>query len=681
MKKLVVIPLFVAGMAAMVGCGHAPVEKEVENKAIDLANLDSTTAPGTDFYQYACGGWMQRNPLKPEYARFGTFDQLRENNLEQIRGLIEELKATPQADGSVGQKIGTLFALGMDSVKLNDDGFAPIKEQLAEIDRLGTKDEFTKMMALFHKEGMTPYFALYVGADEKNSDMNIVQLYQAGIGMGDRDYYLMEDEGSERIREAYRTYIDRLFTLTGASPEQAQAAVDAVMKIEKGIAEISYSREDLRDSQKNYNKMPYEEFKKLGEALNWDIYFETMGLDSLKELDAKQVEFYKGLDKFLKDITVDEQKYYLEFNLLNAAAPYLSDDFADAEFEFYGKTMSGKQEQQPRWKRSLNTVNGVLGEAVGEMYVAKYFPPASKERMITLVNNLKTALGERINALEWMGDSTKLKALEKLNAFTVKIGYPDKWRDYSGLEIKNDSYWANVRRSNLFEMEYQLADAGKPVDKTRWLMTPQTVNAYYNPSTNEICFPAAILQPPFFNPEADDAVNYGAIGVVIGHEMTHGFDDQGRNYDKDGNLQNWWTEDDAKRFTERADILVKQYDDIIVADSVHANGRYTLGENIADQGGLLIAYQAYKNSLAGKEAPAPIDGFTDDQRFYLGYATLWGQNIRKEEILRLTKVDPHSLGEWRVNAALRNIETFYKAFDIKEGDPMFMAPEDRVNIW
>ena len=315
------------------------------------------------------------------------------------------------------------------------------------------------------------------------------------------------------------------------------------------------------------------------------------------------------------------------------------------------------------------------------MYVAKYFPPASKERMITLVNNLKTALGERINALEWMGDSTKLKALEKLNAFTVKIGYPDKWRDYSGLEIKNDSYWANVRRSNLFEMEYQLADAGKPVDKTRWLMTPQTVNAYYNPSTNEICFPAAILQPPFFNPEADDAVNYGAIGVVIGHEMTHGFDDQGRNYDKDGNLRSWWTDEDAKRFTERADILVKQYDAIIVADSVHANGRFTLGENIADQGGLLIAYQAYKNSLAGKEAPAPIDGFTDDQRFYLGYATLWGQNIRKEEILRLTKMDPHSLGEWRVNAAVRNLDTFYKAFDIKEGDPMYMAPEDRVNIW
>lgn len=419
----------------------------------------------------------------------------------------------------------------------------------------------------------------------------------------------------------------------------------------------------------------------MGSPLDWDIYFEAMGLSGIQELDAKQVNYFKALDKIMSTTTVDEQKCYLAFNLLDAAANYLSDDFVDASFDFYGKVMSGKEEQQPRWKRSLNTVNGVLGEAVGEMYVAKYFPPASKERMITLVNNLKTALGERINALEWMGDSTKLKALEKLNAFTVKIGYPDKWRDYSGLEIKNDSYWANVRRSNLFEMEYQLADAGKPVDKTRWLMTPQTVNAYYNPSTNEICFPAAILQPPFFNPEADDAVNYGAIGVVIGHEMTHGFDDQGRNYDKEGNLQNWWTEDDAKRFTERADILVKQYDDIIVADSVHANGRYTLGENIADQGGLLIAYQAYKNSLAGKEAPAPIDGFTDDQRFYLGYATLWGQNIRKEEILRLTKIDPHSLGEWRVNAALRNIETFYKAFDIKEGDPMFMAPEDRVNIW
>ena len=680
MRKRKMFPFLAAGVVALASC-NTPQKEVVKIAAINPANMDTTVAAGTDFYEYACGGWIKNNPLKPEYARFGTFDQLLENNQEQLRVLIEELSATPHEAGSVAGKIGALYAMGLDSTKLNADGVAPIKEELAAINALATKSDVSKMVATLHKEGMAPFFALFVGADEKNSAMNIVQLYQAGIGMGDRDYYLLEDEGSAKMRDAYRAYINKLFTLAGSSPEQADAAVDAVMKIEKAIAEISYGREDLRDSQKNYNKLAYEDFKQIESPLDWDVYFESMGLAGLKELDAKQINFYKDMNKALQNTTVDEQKYYLAFNLLSAAAPYLSDDFVDADFEFYGKVMSGKQEQQPRWKRSLNTVNGALGEAVGEMYVEKYFPASSKEKMLTLVGNLQTALSERINGLEWMSDTTKAKAQEKLAAFTVKIGYPDKWRDYSGLEIKDDSYWANVRRSNIFDMAYQLADVDKPVDKSRWHMNPQTVNAYYNPTTNEICFPAAILQPPFFNPDADDAVNYGAIGVVIGHEMTHGFDDQGRNYDKDGNLIDWWTAEDAVRFKERADKLVDQYDQIIVIDTLHANGRFTLGENIADHGGLLVAHQAYLNSLKGKETPAPIDGFTNEQRFFLGYATLWGQNIRPEEIRRRTKIDPHSLGKWRVNAALRNIAPFYAAFDIKEGDPMFMAPADRVVIW
>ena len=680
MRKRKMFPFLAAGIVALASC-NTPQKEVVKIAAINPANMDTTVAAGTDFYEYACGGWIKKNPLKPEYARFGTFDQLLENNQEQLRVLIEELSATPHEAGSVAGKIGALYAMGLDSTKLNADGVAPIKEELAAINALATKSDVSKMVATLHKEGMAPFFALFVGADEKNSAMNIVQLYQAGIGMGDRDYYLLEDEGSAKMRDAYRAYINKLFTLAGSSPEQADAAVDAVMKIEKAIAEISYGREDLRDSQKNYNKLAYEDFKQIESPLDWDVYFESMGLAGLKELDAKQINFYKDMNKALQNTTVDEQKYYLAFNLLSAAAPYLSDDFVDADFEFYGKVMSGKQEQQPRWKRSLNTVNGALGEAVGEMYVEKYFPASSKEKMLTLVGNLQTALSERINGLEWMSDTTKAKAQEKLAAFTVKIGYPDKWRDYSGLEIKDDSYWANVRRSNIFDMAYQLADVDKPVDKSRWHMNPQTVNAYYNPTTNEICFPAAILQPPFFNPDADDAVNYGAIGVVIGHEMTHGFDDQGRNYDKDGNLIDWWTAEDAVRFKERADKLVDQYDQIIVIDTLHANGRFTLGENIADHGGLLVAHQAYLNSLKGKETPAPIDGFTNEQRFFLGYATLWGQNIRPEEIRRRTKIDPHSLGKWRVNAALRNIAPFYAAFDIKEGDPMFMAPADRVVIW
>ena len=680
MRKRKMFPFLAAGIVALASC-NTPQKEVVKIAAINPANMDTTVAAGTDFYEYACGGWIKNNPLKPEYARFGTFDQLLENNQEQLRVLIEELSATPHEAGSVAGKIGALYAMGLDSTKLNADGVAPIKEELAAINALATKSDVSKMVATLHKEGMAPFFALFVDADEKNSAMNIVQLYQAGIGMGDRDYYLLEDEGSAKMRDAYRAYINKLFTLAGSSPEQADAAVDAVMKIEKAIAEISYGREDLRDSQKNYNKLAYEDFKQIESPLDWDVYFESMGLAGLKELDAKQINFYKDMNKALQNTTVDEQKYYLAFNLLSAAAPYLSDDFVDADFEFYGKVMSGKQEQQPRWKRSLNTVNGALGEAVGEMYVEKYFPASSKEKMLTLVGNLQTALSERINGLEWMSDTTKAKAQEKLAAFTVKIGYPDKWRDYSGLEIKDDSYWANVRRSNIFDMAYQLADVDKPVDKSRWHMNPQTVNAYYNPTTNEICFPAAILQPPFFNPDADDAVNYGAIGVVIGHEMTHGFDDQGRNYDKDGNLIDWWTAEDAVRFKERADKLVDQYDQIIVIDTLHANGRFTLGENIADHGGLLVAHQAYLNSLKGKETPAPIDGFTNEQRFFLGYATLWGQNIRPEEIRRRTKIDPQSLGKWRVNAALRNIAPFYAAFDFKEGDPMFMAPADRVVIW
>lgn len=683
MKKLKVIPLVAIGMVAMTGCGSAPAKDTTEkmNDAINLANLDTTIAPGTDFYQYACGGWMKNNPLKPEYARFGTFDQLRDNNLQQIRTLVEELGATSPEDGSNAQKISMLYTIGLDSEKLNAESFNPIKEQLNDIRELATKEELSKMVATLHKEGMAPFFALFVDADEKNSSMNIVQLYQAGLGMGDRDYYLLQDDASKQMRQAYRGYITRLFTLTGCSPEQAEAAVNAVMKIEKGIAAVSFSREDLRDSQKNYNKITVRDFKVNNSLLNWDVYFESMGLMEIEYLDAKQLPFYEGVARMLEGTTLDEQKYYLSFNLLSAAAPYLSDAFVSANFDFYGKTMSGKQEQQPRWKRSLATVNEALSEAVGQFYVEKYFPASSKEKMLKMVADLQKALGDRIAGLEWMSDATKAKAQEKLAAFIVKIGYPDKWRDYSTLEIKNDSYWDNVRRANIFDTEYRLSQVGKPVDKARWGMSPQTVNAYYNPTTNEICFPAAILQPPFFNPEADDAVNYGAIGVVIGHEMTHGFDDQGRNYDKDGNLTDWWTEEDAALFEQRANRLVQQYDNIIVVDSVHANGRYTLGENIADQGGLMVAHLAYLNSLQGKEAPALIQGFTNEQRFYLGYATLWGQNIRPEEILRLTKIDPHSLGKWRVNAALRNIDAFYTAFDIKEGDPMYMLPADRVVIW
>lgn len=668
------------GVAAMTlaGCGQ---DNNPGKPAIDLANFDNTTAPSEDFYQYACGGWMEANPLTPEYARYGIFDQLEKENNEKLKALIEELSSTPQKPGSVGEKIQMMYAMGLDSLKRNSDGAAPVMEQLAAINAVADRKELSAIVGKMHVESSSPFFGFYIGADEKNSTMNLLQFYQGGISMSDRDYYLLEDENTLKIRGAYRKYIDRLFTLAGYNAEEASKAADAVLALETEIAEISVDRATLRDVHKNYNKMPLKEFTSRYDFLDWNEFFKETGISKSTELNAGQIPFFEGLTEILKKTSLEDQKLYLAFKLLNAASSYLSDDFINANFDFYGRALQGKEELQPRWKSSLAVVNRSLAEAFGQMYVEKYFPASSKEKMIEMVANLQTALGERIEALEWMSAETKSKAKEKLGTFIVKVGYPDNWKDYTALEIKNDSYWANICRANVFAHKDMMEDEGQPVDRTEWGMSPQTVNAYYNPTTNEICFPAAILQPPFFNPDADDAVNYGGIGVVIGHEMTHGFDDQGRNYDKDGNLSAWWNKEDEEKFNERAKILVEQYDKIVVLDSLHADGSYTLGENIADQGGLLVSYQAYMNTLKDNGIPADIDGFTYNQRFYIGYANLWAQNLRPQEIMRRTKTDVHSLGKWRVNAALRNIEDFYTAFDIKEGDAMYLAPEERINIW
>ncbi len=669
-----------SAIAAMTlsGCNQV---KEAGKPAIDLANFDNTVSPAEDFYQYACGGWMAANPLTPEYARYGIFDQLDKENQEKLKALIEELNSKPQEEGSVGDKISTLYALGLDMEKRNADGAAPVKEQLAAIDAITDIDGLSAVAARMHMETSSPFFSFYIGADEKNSTMNLLQFNQGGLSMGDRDYYLLQDENSVKIRNAYREYVNTLFTLAGYSEADAAKAADAVLRFETGIAETSVDRNALRDVHKNYNKMSLKEFVRKYDFLNWDIFFKEVGIRNSTELNAGQLPFFKGLTRLMKKTSIEDLKAYLSFKLLNSASNYLSEDFVNANFEFFGKTVQGREELQPLWKRSLSVVNRSLAEAFGQMYVEKYFPASSKEKMLEMVANLQTALGERIEALEWMSDETKAKAQEKLGTFIVKVGYPDTWKDYTALEIKEDSYWANICRANVFSHNEMMKDEGKPVDRTQWGMSPQTVNAYYNPTTNEICFPAAILQPPFFNPDADDAVNYGGIGVVIGHEMTHGFDDQGRNYDKDGNLSAWWTKEDEEKFNEKAQVLVDQYDRIVVLDTLHADGRYTLGENIADQGGLLISYQAYMNTLEGKERPADIDGFTHEQRFYLGYANLWTQNVRPQEIIRRTKTDVHSLGKWRVNGALRNIDGFYEAFGIKEGDAMYMAPEERINIW
>ena len=677
MKQLLILPLVAGALAT--GCAPKPgAEKSL---AIDPSNMDTTVACGDDFYEYACGGWIKKNPLKPEYARYGSFDVLAENNQKQMRELIDELEKAENEPGSVAQQVGDLYKMGLDSVRLNKEGVSPISEALKNIASLDDKAAFASLVAQMHKEGSSPFFQLYVGADEKNSSMNIVNLYQSGMSMGDRDYYLSEDSANVKIRDAYKKYINELFTLAGYSAEKAAVAVKNVMNIETALAKVAFSREETRNPLKNYNKMPMSDFLKQMNGFDWTSYFSALGLDSLNEINPNQLPFIKGMDALVGGLTSEEIRDYLIFKQINTASSYLSDDFVQARFDFYGKVLSGQQELKPRWKRSLSVTDGALGEALGEMYVAKYFPPEAKERMLKLVENLRISLGEHIDSLEWMSAETKAKEKEKLAAFYVKIGYPDKWRDYSGLTIDpKKSYWDNVREAAIFESDYMLSDVNKPVDKTRWLMSPQTVNAYYNPTTNEICFPAGILQPPFFYMDADDAVNYGGIGVVIGHEMTHGFDDQGRQYDKDGNLKDWWTAEDAKQFNLRADKLADQYSSIIVLDTVHANGRFTLGENIADHGGLRVSYTAFKNATKGQDLE-PIDGFTPDQRFYLAYAGLWAQNIRDEEILRLTKIDPHSLGKWRVNAALRNLESFFQAFGITEKDPMYMKPEDRVTIW
>ena len=644
-------------------------------KGVDRNNLDLSVSPGENFYQYACGGWQKANPLDPQYARFGTFDQLGENSREQVKDIITNLgRNLPQ--GTIAQKVSDLYLLGMDSVRLNAEGANPLKADLAKIDA-AKRSDFMKLIAWMQMGIGSPFFGTAVMADLKNSNANMFYMMQGGLSMGDRDYYLENDANTVKVRNAYVNYIERLFELAGYKKGAAKKAAKNVMKIETDLARVAMTREETRDYSKLYNVMNVTDLKQQYKNIDWDV----LNVKNVDKICVFQPKSIAKVDEMLKTLKDEEIKDYLKFKYIDAASSFLSDDFVQANFDMYSRAMSGKQVMQPRWKRALNVPNSMLGEAVGQLYVEKYFPEESKKKMQKLVDNLKVALGERIANLTWMSPKTKVNALVKLNSFTVKIGYPDKWRDYSDVTIdKNASYWENVKGVLQFSADYELSQLGKPVDKDRWYMTPQTVNAYYEPSSNEICFPAAILQAPYFDPNADDASNYGAIGVVIGHEMTHGFDDQGRNFDHEGNMVDWWTAEDAEKFKALAEKLGAQYSAEIVADDVHANGNFTMGENIADHGGLRVAYSAFKKTDQGKGNEL-IDGFTPDQRFCLSYANVWAANITKEEILRRTKVDPHSLGVNRVNVALRNMEWFFDAFGIKEGDKMYRTPEDRVSIW
>lgn len=676
MKKIL---LTLSTIALMAGCNS----KQAVVPAIDRANFDESVALNDDFYQYATGGWQAANPLKPEFARYGTFDRLRESNEIRLNDLFADIAKSRFKEGTVDQKIADLYTMGLDSTRLNTEGVAPVK---ADIDRLMSVNNLSDLaiaVAMIHTSAGNPLFSTGVSADLLNSDINVLYVDQSGLGMRNRDYYM--DSENKAFREGYTQWLTKAFTMLGW--EDAAATAEKVLAFETKMAKSFRSNVELRDVAAGYNPMTKAEFVAKYPQFNWNAYFSQMGIGEFDKVIVGQPEVLDAVFGLFTKEDIETVKAYLAANVISSAAGYVGDELYAAYFDFFGRQMSGQQEMRPRWKRAMAVPNSLLGEAVGEIYVKKYFPESDKVRMTEMVKNLQVALGQHIDALEWMSDATKAKAHEKLNTFTVKIGYPDKWKDYSTLTIDPKlSYWENIKRASAWYTADNLADLGKEVDRERWFMSPQTVNAYYNPTTNEICFPAAILQPPFYNPAADDAVNYGAIGVVIGHEMTHGFDDQGRQFDKDGNMNNWWTQEDAAAFKERTDILVDQFNRIVVLPAkdgqpaVMADGALSLGENIADQGGLRVSYTALQNSFKADGEPAPIDGFTAAQRFYLSYATIWGQNIRDEEAARLTKTDVHSLGKNRVNATLRNVETFYEAFGITDGE-MFLPEEERVVIW
>lgn len=673
MKKLYYLPI--ALFAISMGTQNVTAQA---SKGVSNINLDTKAQPGDDFFRFATGGWADANPIPDEFSRYGSFDQLRDNTQSQIKGLIEDLGKTGHTKGTLEQKIGDLYRIGMDSARLNADGAAPIKEQLKAIHDTKNVGEIIKIWGQINRYASSPFFDISVDADLKNSKVNILSLSQGGLGMGTRDYYLNDD--SRDMRDKYAALIVTQFLNAGYSEADARFAAGAVLRIETKLAEAHYTNEKRRIPEENYHKMDVSDlYSKVG-SFDWTGYFKAVGINKIEAVDVSQIEPIAVAIDLVQNSSLDEVKYYLAWKVIDSAAPYLSDNFVSTNFEFYGKEMSGQKAMQPRWKRTVSSVNGALGEEVGQMYVAEYFPPKAKQRMVKLVDNLQKSLGERINGLEWMSKDTKKKAQEKLSTFIVKIGYPDKWRNSQSLEIKEDSYWANICRSSEFAYNEMLLKLTKPVDPSDWYMTPQTVNAYYNPTTNEICFPAGILQPPFFYMDADDASNYGAIGVVIGHEMTHGFDDSGRKFDKDGNLADWWTPEDGEKFEKRAQVMVDFFDNIVVIDTLHANGQFTLGENIADHGGLQVSYHAFLKTKEGK-ANKKIDGYTARQRFFLSYAALWAGHVRDAEIKRLTKIDPHSLGEWRVNGALPQIDAWYEAFNVTEKDKMFVPKPKRVSIW
>lgn len=651
---------------------------------LDLTNLDKSTKPADDFYQFATGGWQKLHPLPAAYSRYGSFDMLQENVNKQVNSILTDLTKKTYKDGTTERKLSDFYKLAMDQDRRNREGLAPVKPLLDEIEAAKTLDELNALKLKYAKIGYGVPFSSWFGADDKNVTMNILSLYQGGLTLGQKDWYVNNDSATVSVREAYRKHIVRMFKVYGFSQAQAEAKGADIFRFETMLALISKSNVELRDPQANYNKMTLKEFEENYPNIPLAAMAKAEGVDVkyIQDMIVGQPAFFAGYDKLAALQTADEVKALMEWDVIMQSANYLSDDIREANFDFFGKTMKGRQEDFPLWRRATNQVEGAMGEALGKMYCERYFPASSKKMMEELVRNLQVSLGQRIDAQTWMGDSTKANAHAKLDKFYVKIGYPNKWTDYSKLTVDpSKSFYENVIATQIFAVDKEIAEkAGKPVDRDEWHMTPQTVNAYYNPTTNEICFPAGILQRPFFDPKADAAFNYGAIGVVIGHEMTHGFDDQGRQYDADGNLHDWWTAQDAKGFEERANLYSDYFDAIEVLPGLHSNGRFTLGENLADHGGLQVSYNAFLNATAAKPLKT-VDGFTPAQRFFIAYAGVWGQNITEKEIRNRVKTDPHALGEWRVNGALPHIDAWYEAYGVKQGDKLYIPESERLQLW
>jgi putative endopeptidase len=681
--------LRIAGFLAITlvaGCVSNKKETDGSNRkypAFEVQNMDTTVKPGDDFFEYVNGTWLKNNPIPADKDSYSAFQELADRNRDNIRSIIENTAREKDLQtGSVASKIGLFYGTGMDTLKIEKQGISSLDDIFSKINSIQTPGDVQFVSAYLQTLGLYPFFAIFPNADQKNSEMVIANIYQSGIGLPDRDYYFKTDDATKKIREAYMVHLTKMFRLLKDQPDVAAKNAETVMRIETQFAKASFTNLENQDPQKTYNKVTLEQLVKLAPDVDWSAYLKNIGYPGIREMNLYQPGFLKELSNMMKTVAVQDWKTFLRWTLINYTSGYLSRDFEDQNFDFYYKTLSGQEKKEPRWKLVLDATSNSLGEAIGQLYVKEYFPPEAKQKMIDLVGNLKKSLRVRIEKLTWIGPETKTEALAKLDKMGVKVGYPDKWRDYSGLNITDDAYVMNILRSGNFEFIYAMNKIGKPVDKTEWEMTPQTVNAYYNPNKNEIVFPAGILQPPFFNMYADDAINYGGIGLVIGHEMTHGFDNSGRQFDKDGNLHDWWTPADIKSFEDHTRLLVDEYNKYEVLDSVYINGKLTLGENIADLGGATVAYFAYKLSLEGKPEPERLDGFTGDQRFFLSYAQIWRTNMRELQLRKRIMTDVHSPAKYRVNGVVYNMPEFYTAFpQVKKGDKLYHDEAMRPVIW